>query len=243
MNRQFVPALLAVFLLFSVANAQKAEVTISLNEAFFDALIDSVYKNFDPPEFPIAQNNIHRRDAETQSLNNIDLSRSSNAFLVSSASRRLGGKNPTCNETIKILREISGVRTAVRFRDGKIYLPMAFSGNYSPPFIGCVEFSGWAEANIDLEFDREGQRLIGRAHVSNVNLNGTGGVGGTLIAKMLQNSIDKKLNPIEILRLDKVSFGVPIQNTGNIRMKAVGIRPDVSNGLLNIHIDYEFLKG
>ena len=108
---------------------------------------------------------------------------------------------------------------------------------------GLVDFSGWAEANIDLEFDQGGQRLIGRAHVSNVNLNGTGGIGGSLIAKMLQSSIDKKLNPIEILRLDKMSFGIPVQNTGNIRMKAVGIRPEISNGLLNIHIAYEFLKG
>ena len=242
MYQRLFTAFLAVFLLFSAANAQKAEVTISLNEAFFDALLDSVYQNFNPPEFSIARNSIHRRDAETQRNQN---SRAMTAFSFTevSASLRLSGKNPICSETIKILREINGIRTAVRFRDGKLYVPMAFSGNYSPPFIGCVEFSGWAETNIDLEFDKDGQRLIGRAHVSNVNLNGSGGVGGSLIAKMLQGTIDKKLNPIEILRLDKVSFGIPIQNTGNIRMKAVGIRPEISNGLLNIHIDYEFLKG
>ena len=234
MNRQFVAALLAVFLLFSATNAQKAEVTISLNEAFFDALIDSVYKNFDPPEFSIA--------AASPKFKAQGPNSPVNSFTPDQRSK-VKDQRSNCSETIKILREINGVRTAVRFREGKIYVPLAFSGNYAPPFVGCVDFSGWAEANIDLEFDQGGQRLIGRAHVSNVNLNGTGGIGGSLIAKMLQSSIDKKLNPIEILRLDKMSFGIPVQNTGNIRMKAVGIRPEISNGLLNIHIAYEFLKG
>ena len=72
---------------------------------------------------------------------------------------------------------------------------------------------------------------------------GTGGVGGTLIAKLIQGSIDKKLNPIEIMRLDKVSFGVPIQNAGNIRMKAVSVRPEITAGSLQIHVIYDFLKG
>jgi hypothetical protein len=199
---------LVVILLFSAAHAQRAEVTLGLNEAFFDALLDSAFQNFEPPEFPMVEN-----------------------------------KDPGCNESIRVLREISGVRTAVRFREGKIFVPVAFSGNYAPPFVGCVSFSGWAETNIDLEFDQAGQRLIGRAHVLNVNLSGTGGVGGTMIAKLLQRSIDQKLNPIEIVRLDKLSFGVPVQNGGNLRMRATSIRPEIGGQMLNIRVTYEFLKG
>lgn len=41
-----ISAFLSVFLLVSVASAQKAEVTISLNEPFFDALLDSVFQNY-----------------------------------------------------------------------------------------------------------------------------------------------------------------------------------------------------
>ena len=208
MIRRVLPAILVVFLFISAAQAQRAEVTISLNEAFFDALLDSVFQNFDPPEFPITE-------------------------------RATSG----CKESIKILREMNGVRTAVRFRDGKIYVPLAFSGNYSPPFVGCLEFAGWAETNIDLEFDQNGQRLIGRARVLNVSLNGSGGVGGTFIAKLIQSSIDKKLNPIEILNLDKISFGIPIQKTGNIRMKAVGLKPEIGAGVLNVRVTYDLLKG
>src|SRR5580765_8113997 len=176
MYKKAFAAGLAVFLFFSAANAQKAEVTISLDEAFFDALLDSIFKNFEPPAFPIVEN-----------------------------------KSSGCDESIRILREMNGVRTAVRFREGKIYMPLAFSGSYAPPFVGCVEFAGWAEANIDLEFDKVGQRLVGRARVLNVNLNGAGGFGGSVIAKVIQSAIDKKLNPVEILTFDKISFGIPIQ--------------------------------
>ncbi|MBX7055928.1 MAG: hypothetical protein K1X36_13320 [Pyrinomonadaceae bacterium] len=224
------------FAAFSV-NAQRAEVTVSLNEQFFDALLDSIYQNFDPPEFSVAASrNGHSPLSErTFSFQNAGYE------LPVVANERTGGRR-YCRETVRIIREMDGVRTAVRFREGRILVPLAFTGNYAPPFVGCVEFAGWAESVIDLEYDQAGQRLVGKARVLNVNLNGTGGVGGTLIAKLIQGSIDKKLNPIEILRLDKVSFGVPIQNTGNIKMRALGVTPEVANGSLNIRIAYEFSK-
>ncbi len=235
-KRYLVVCLTLVFAALSV-NAQRAEVTVTLNEQFFDALLDSIYQNFDPPEFSVADS----RRGHTPISESAFTFRNANFELPSTDH----GRNEVrgyCRETVRIIREMDGVRTAVRFRDGKILVPLAFSGNYAPPFVGCVEFAGWAESVIDLEYDQSGQRLIGKARVLNVNLNGTGGVGGTLIAKLIQGSIDKKLNPIEILRLDKVSFGVPIQNTGNIRMKALGVTPEVANGSLNIRIAYEFSK-
>ncbi len=225
-SNRLVSVITIFVLAASSASAQKASVTISLDEKFFDTLLDSVFQNFDPPEFAIAENS-PPRSASSNSPGR------ANSFAAGTT---------TCSQTVKILREMSGVRTTVKFRDGKIYVPLAFSGNYAPPFVGCVEFAGWAEANIDLEFDSSGQRLIGRARVFNVNLNGTGGVGGSLIARMLQTSIDKKLNPIEILTLDKLSFGVPVQQAGNLRMRAIGVRPVMGNGLININIDYLFSK-
>ncbi len=231
MKRNIFSRLIAVITVFVLAatsaSAQKASVTLSLDEKFFDTLLDSVFQNFDPPEFAVAENSPPRSGTANSPVRG-------NSFA--------GDSSAACSQTIKILREMSGVRTAVKFRDGKIYVPLAFSGNYAPPFVGCVEFAGWAEANIDLEFDPSGQRLTGRARVFNVNLNGTGGVGGSLIARMLQTSIDKKLNPIEILTLDKLSFGVPVQRSGNLRMRAVGARPVMGNGVINIHIDYFFSK-
>jgi hypothetical protein len=108
--------------------------------------------------------------------------------------------------------------------------------------IGCVDFSGVADTNIELEFDRQRQALVGRATVSGVNLTGTGGLGSGILARLVQSSMDKKINPIQILQLEKVSFVVPIQNAGSLRMKAVGVKHEIGNGALNVRIAYEFQK-
>jgi hypothetical protein len=84
--------------------------------------------------------------------------------------------------------------------------------------------------------------LFGRARVLNVNLSGAGGIGSALLARMVQGSIDKRINPIQILALEKISFVVPIQNAGSLRMKANGIRHEIANGVLNVRISYEFQK-
>ncbi|MEK7855254.1 MAG: hypothetical protein AAB288_04120, partial [Acidobacteriota bacterium] len=47
---------IAAFLFCSVASAQKPEVTISLNETFFDSLLDAVFQNAAPIEFSFAAN-------------------------------------------------------------------------------------------------------------------------------------------------------------------------------------------
>ena len=207
-----------------VVPAQKPEVTISLNETFFDSLLDAIYQNAQPIEFALASN---------------DVKPSTN---VTGMGLGFAAPAPACKEAIQLLRENNGVRTAVRFRDGRILAPLAFSGNYNPPFVGCVPFSGFAETVIDLEFEPQNQRVVARARVQNVSLNGTGGVGGNLIAKMVQGSIDKKVNPIEIFTMDKISFLLPVRRDVNLRMKAASVRHEIVNGALNIVIAYDFVK-
>lgn len=233
MSRSFFAVFLTFFVFFTTANAQKAEVTVSLNEAFFDALLDSIYQNFDPPEFSLASNSAGgHTDYQNQPK--------SSALAFADSSTAI--KNPYCSESIKILREMNNVRTAVHFRDGKISVPLAFSGGYAPPFVGCVDFSGWADATIDLEFDKDAQKLVALVHVNSVNLNGTGGIGGSLIARLLQGSIDKKINPIEVLTLDKLSFVFPVGKSGNLKMNAKSVRTEVGTGLVNVIVSYQFVK-
>ena len=220
----------------SLTNAQTAEVTVNLNEQFFDSLLDAIFKNFNAPEFPLAQNN---SKFKIQSPDSLVFGFSDDKTPIQNPKSKI----QNCNETIRLQREIEGVRTAVRFRDGKIYTPLAFSGSYNPPLIGCVDFRGYAETNIDLEYDKQAQKLVGRVRVLNVQLSGTGGIGSGLITKLVQNSIDKKINPIEILQADKLSFVVPIKNANAaLRMKASGVRYEVLNGALAVHIAYEFVK-
>jgi hypothetical protein len=213
--------LLTLAFLVSNASAQKTEVTITFGEQFFDALLDAVFQYAAPPEFSLAANN-KPGTARTQSMRN--------GFTAAAP----------CTESIKLLRENSGKRTSVRFRDGRISAPIAFSGNYNPPLIGCVPFAGVAETTVDLDFDQAGQRLLARARVQDVALNGTAGIGGGLVARMVQGSIDKKINPIEIIKTDKVSFVIPLQNSSSVKMRATGFTHEIVNGQLVIHITYEF---
>ncbi len=224
---------LTILLLAAMASAQTAEVTIQLNEQFFDALLDALFKNANQPEFPLSVNNSKSEVPNSKTL-------VSGFNEAQNPKPKTQNQTTVCNDSIRLQREIDGTRTAVRFREGKIYAPIAFSGNYNPPLIGCLDFAGVAETNIELEFDAQKQALVGRAKVLTVNLSGAGGIGSGLLARMVQNSIDKKVNPIQILAMDKISFVVPIQNAGSLKMKANGIRYEITNGALNVRISYEF---
>ncbi|MCA1590896.1 MAG: hypothetical protein LC734_11050, partial [Acidobacteria bacterium] len=114
--KRIAKSILAAFLFSIAVSAQRAEISVSLNEAFFDTLLDAVFKHAPPPDFPIS-----------------------------------GGSSSSgaCSETVRLRREVGGTRTAVRFRDGKIVAPIAFWGNYNPPLVGCVEFSGVAETILN----------------------------------------------------------------------------------------------
>lgn len=221
---QLVGIFVILTILSSPGIAQRPELSISLNEAFFDSLLDAVFQNAGPIEFAIAEN----RDPRSVK------SPAGNAFTSRSGA--------PCKEVIQLTRENNGVRTAVRFRDGKVLAPLAFSGSYNPPLIGCVGFSGYAETTIDLEFDPQSQRLNARARVLNVSLNGARGLGGSVIAKMVQSAIDRKVNPIEVLTLEKLSFLLPVRQGTNLKMKAATVRTEVINGALNVVIAYDFIK-
>lgn len=229
--------ILAILLFASVGKAQTAEVTVGLNEQFFDGLLDAIFKNFNPPEFPLAESNpkskIQNPSATAFSFDN-----------AKSFTENPKAKSSNCNESIRLLREVEGVRTAVRFREGKIYAPIAFSGSYNPPLIGCIDFQGWAETNIDLEFDRQSGKLVGRVRVLSVNLGGVSNLASGVLSRLVQSAIDKKINPVEILQVEKLSFLVPLQNSnGSLKMKAANVRSEIANGVLNVKINYDFTKG
>lgn len=253
MKKKVLSLIFSVLLFTSLVNAQTADVSVALSEQFFDTLLDAIFKNFNAPEFPLASNN-----ASFQMANSRFYLQDKRAFMPEYKKAALnfqdhlesGIRHPAsapageCDETIRLEREIDGVKTAVRFRDGKIYAPIAFSGSYNPPLVGCINFQGWAETNIELEYNRQSQKLTGRVRVLSVNLGGATSLASGILSRLVQSSIDKKINPIEILQAEKLSFVVPIQNAnGSLKMKAVGVRHEISNAVLNITITYEFSKG
>ena len=246
--KKVLSLIFAILMCASLAQAQSAEVSVALNEQFLDALLDAIFKNFNAPEFPLAGNAEEEKRRGREEEREVLFSR----FQISN--RESGGRRlkiedlsppppENCNESIRLLREIDDVRTAVRFRDGKIYAPIAFSGSYNPPFVGCIDFQGWAETNIDLEYDRQSRKLVGRVRVLSVNLGGVTNLASGVLSRLVQGSIDRKINPIEILQIDKLSFVVPVQNAGgSLKMKATAVRHEITGGSLNVHIAYEFAK-
>jgi len=130
---------LFLYLLFFTASpifAQRATVTLTLDDKFFDALLEAVFKNGGTLDFPF--------DSQAETVSRV--SRGS-AFAVSRVS--------SCNEAISIRREMDGRRTAALLSDGKVLAPIAFSGIYKPPFLPCIEYSGIADSEVVLEFDRK----------------------------------------------------------------------------------------
>ncbi len=208
MTKKIFRTLLLLCVFSGLASAQTTEVKLTLDEQFFDALLEAVFTHLDEPSVAIKE----------------------------------GTNSADCAETIRLKQEAEGVKTAVRFRQGKIYAPLAFEGSYKLPFIGCVDFEGWAETNINLLFDRNKRAIAGKADVLKVNLKGANGMGGELLARFVQNSIDEKINPIKIIDLEKLSFIAPVQNSGKLRMKAIGFSHKVNDANLDLVIRYRFEK-
>jgi hypothetical protein len=206
--KKVLSLIFTAILFASFAKAQNAEVTISLNEQFFDVFLESMFTNLKQPDFKL--------------------------------SNEEGGE---CVEKVKLEREMNGVKTAVKFKNGKIVAPIAFTGSYNAPLIGCLDFKGWAETDVQLQFDQEKQTLFGRAKVQNVQLNNVPSFAGSVVARLLQGSIDSKINPVEILRADKLSFLVPVSvANGNLKLNAKTLRHEIVGNALNVTVGYEVVK-
>lgn len=208
MSKKVLSLIFSILLFISFAQAQTAEVMVSLNEQFFDAVLDATFKNLKQPDFPLSDQ-----------------------------------ADSSCAESVRLEREMSGVKTAVQFRDGKIIAPIAFTGKYNAPLLGCLEFRGWAETNLELEVEQNTNTLFARAKVTNVQVNNIPSFAGGVVARLLQGSIDKKINPVKLLLLDKLSFVIPVSVAeGSLKMNAKSLRYEVGQNALNVYITYEFTK-
>ena len=149
-----------------------------------------------------------------------------------------GGK---CPSVVTLVPEAEGRRSGVRFVDGRITAPVAFRGSYEAPLLGCLNFEGWADAAFDLAFDPAAQALRARISVRDVKLRNipsamSGGVGG-----LVQDAIDARLNPVEILRAEQLGARLPAA-AGGLRLRAREIRHQVVGTELRLHIVYELVQ-
>jgi len=198
-----------------VSNSPAAEAAVTINEQFLNAFLDAMFENLHEPSLPL------------------------NIAGGSSSSSEDG-----CASEIRLKREVNGVRTAVHFESGRIVGPLAFAGAYNFTLIGCIEFSGWADSEMELSFDAKRQALIARFHLSDIHLSDIPSLANGPVLNMVQNTIDRKYNPVELLTLEQVSSRVNIQPAGGaLRLRATDVRPEIMPNALTLHITYEFVKG
>jgi hypothetical protein len=175
-----------------------------------------------------------------------------NSLLVAVASRpeppsfplsKGGAGKGKCESRVQLLPEAAGVRTAVRFVEGRITAPVAFRGSYDAPLVGCLNFEGWADTAFQLEFDRERQSLNARVTVRDLKLKNvpTSLIGGGLTG-LVQDAIDGRVNPVEILRAEQLGARVPVTRGDELRLRARDVRHEIVGRELRLHIVYELVQ-
>ncbi|MFN2578685.1 MAG: hypothetical protein ABR607_13455 [Pyrinomonadaceae bacterium] len=158
----------------------------------------------------------------------------------------MGGaeSTPQCASEIHLKREVNGTRTAVHFENGRIVGSLAFAGAYSASLMGCIEFTGWADAEVNLDYDGSRRALVARFHVRDIHLNNTPAILNGPLLGMVQGTIDRRYNPVELLTLEKLSTRVDIQPAGGaLRLRAREVRAEVTPSAVTLHIIYEFARG
>jgi hypothetical protein len=119
-------------------------------------------------------------------------------------------------------------------------LPLAFRG--STVVLGnCVQFTGWAQARLDLKYDEQQQAVFGQINVETVNLDGIPIVVSGFVTPIVQTTINNKVNPITILRGEQIALKIPVAATnGTFQATVKDIRADVKNNALNLYVSYDF---
>ena len=158
----------------------------------------------------------------------------------------IGGAAPSaeCASEIRLKREVGGVRTAVHFENGRIVGPLAFAGAYSASYLGCLEFSGWADSEVNLEFNSQRRAVVARFRLRDIHLNNMPALASGPLLTMVQTAIDRRYNPVDLFTLEQLSTRVNIPPAkGALQLRAKEIRPEITPSALTLHITYEFVKG
>jgi hypothetical protein len=198
---------------------------IVIDEKFFDTVLGAIFRDMNAPSFPL------------QLTKNVEAGGSNGAGARLQLTNLQGG----CPSAVTLLQEGSNVRTGVRIENGKILAPLAFSGSYNAPFIGCVNFTGWAQANLVLRFDEAQQAVYGQLNVEGVNLDGAPPVVGSVVTGLVQGAINQRVNPIQILQSHQLRLSVPVKaSDGTLNAQVKDVRAQPMNGTLSLHITYQF---
>ena len=176
---------------------------VELDEQFFGALLDSIFRDLNKPAFPPA-----------------------------------AGEG--CQNQVVIEPNAGDVKTGVLMREGKVIVPLAFSGTYN--LLGnCQNLTGTAEAGLDFRFAPEEQTLYGQLNVAGVNLEGMSPVLSGFVTAFVQGAINQRVNPLVLLRGQQLTLAVPVQAAGGtLRAQARQVSQEAKDGKLRLYVTYDF---
>jgi hypothetical protein len=190
-------------------------VAIALDQSFVDAVMATTFSGLGTPTFHLGQNGGSGERFEQALFQ--------------------GG----CTNEITLLPEGSGAKTGVQFRNGTIYAPMAFTGTYN--LAGCIQFKGWAQTSIKLQFDQEKQTVFGYVNVEGVNLEGVNPIANNFVTVFVQGAINQKVNPLVLVSEPQLSLMIPVKaSNGAVKARAKDVRADILDGSLKLYLTYEF---
>jgi hypothetical protein len=183
---------------------------IVLRQEFFNDVLTTIFRDMNPPTFPLT------------------------------VTGEPAASGQGCKSEITVLREGSGVQTAIRFDNNTLSAPLAFSGSYNSMF-GCFQFTGWAEAGLDLRYDASAQAVYGQINVKTVNLDGVNPVVGGLLTPLVQTTLNTRVNPILIVDGRQIGVSVPIVATNaSLNAAVTDIRAEVKQNTLYLYVVYDF---
>jgi hypothetical protein len=139
-----------------------ATAQIVLKQEFFNEVLKTIFRDMNAPSFPLS------------------LTENRNAGNTGSASYAMLQDGGGCDGRITLLPEGSGMQSVLKFENGKINAPLAFRGSYQSMF-GCLNFSGWTQANLELRFDAAQQTVLGQLNIETVNLDGGASMFGGIV--------------------------------------------------------------
>jgi len=196
---------------------------IVLRQDFFNQILQTIFRDMNAPSFPL--NLTGQNNAENREVVRYGLLQNANG----------------CEGKITLLPEGSGVQTGLRFEDNRLAAPLAFSGSTSV-FGNCVQFTGWAQANLELRYDAGQQSVFGQINVETVNLDGVVPVISSFVTPIVQSTINQRVNPIQVLQGKQIALNVPINATnGNLQANVKDVRAEVKDNALNLYVIYDFV--
>lgn len=144
-----------------------------------------------------------------------------------------------CASAITLIPEGSGVRTGATFEGGRLGAKLAFSGSYDSMF-GCLRFTGWAPANMELRYDAGTQTVFGQLNVETVNLDGVNPAVSVLLTALVQSTLNTRVNPIKLIDGAQVGVDLPIAATGShLKASVEDVRAEVRERELLLYITYK----